>query len=411
MKISFLLHHFESGGTENIYLDLIRNLTSNGHECSLILFQAKGVLLDSLPEGVKVYGFNTNIDGILDFVKIYGLSAKIAALLNRIKPDIVYSGLWINNLVNVLACKGNQVSFPVTCIISDHINTYASMCYEIKYKTLTWLKKLITKHYYNLADCVVCVSKEGMSDLIDICGSRISNRVRVIYNGIDIDRVQIKSEEPIEDIDISDNYIITVGRISYQKGLTYLLQSFKAVTEHFNDLNLLILGDDVSPEKCHTSALKKLSSKLGLSDKVVFAGYRSNPYKYIKKARCLVSSSLFEGFGLVLVESMAIGTPVIATRCKTGPAEILGSETSSEIECTAYGAIVLPKRPDLLQKAIIEFLRDEPDMAKCVENSRERVNELFSLNTMYKSYEELFREHVESLSVVRQSSQALLQVP
>lgn len=391
MKIVFLMHHFESGGTEKVYLNLIEKMVKDGNECILMLFLSKGKLIDALPDSVQVIGFDTNINGIFDFVKIFRLSHKIRTVFDDIKPDIVYSGLWINNLVNVLSCKSKgHVRHNPVCVISDHINTYASMYYETTYKSLVWLKKFITKFYYNLADCVVCVSNEGRDDLINICGAKIAEKTIVIYNGVNVNDIILKSKETV-DTDFG-NYLVAVGRISMQKGYSYLIEGFKYVADKFNDVNLVIVGDDVSKNRINTIKLEKIATKLGIKDKVFFVGYQQNPYKHIARATALISSSVFEGFGLVLVESMLIGTPVIASRCKTGPGEILDGKTSEPIEYTEYGVLVKPRRSRLLSEAVEYLLENEQEKNKFIGNAAMRVSELFRLEDMCSSYKALFTQ-------------------
>ncbi len=390
MRIAFLMHHFESGGTERIYLNLINKLVEDGNECILMLFVTKGKLIEMLPDSVKVIGFDTMIDGIFDFVKIFRLSDKIRLVIDEMQPDIVYSGLWINNIVNVLSCRLNKPTGKPVCVISDHINTYASVYFETTYKALIPIKKYITKHYYNLADCVVCVSYEGRDDLVTICGAEIAEKTSVIYNGVDIDDILLKARESINTG--FGNYLVSVGRVSIQKGYKYLIEAFKHINSKYNAINLVIVGDDVSKDRKVTTELKRIAIKLGIEDRVFFVGYQPNPYKYIANAVALISSSVFEGFGLVLVESMVIGTPVVASRCKTGPGEILDGKTNESIEYTEYGVLVRPRKSKLLSDAVEHLLENEQDKNKFVDNSIKRALEFFRLENMCSSYKALFAQ-------------------
>ena len=73
-------------------------------------------------------------------------------------------------------------------------------------------------------------------------------------------------------------------------------------------------------------ASKKLVKDLGIEDKVIFTGFKKNPYPYMKHAKLMVLSSDFEGLGLVILEALALGTPVISTDCPSGPNEILANQ-------------------------------------------------------------------------------------
>jgi glycosyltransferase involved in cell wall biosynthesis len=82
---------------------------------------------------------------------------------------------------------------------------------------------------------------------------------------------------------------------------------------------LMILGEGAERDR-----LESLIAELGITDDVYLPGFVDDPYAYMKQAAMLVLSSAWEGFGNVLVEAMAVGTPVVSTRCDSGPAEILG---------------------------------------------------------------------------------------
>ena len=109
-------------------------------------------------------------------------------------------------------------------------------------------------------------------------------------------------------------------------------------------LRLLILGDGKQ-----RGELLRLAARLGVADDVALPGFVLNPYVYMRRAGLFVLSSLWEGFGNVLVEAMACGTPVVATDCPSGPAEILGGGK--------YGPLVPIGNDVVLAEAIEETLR------------------------------------------------------
>ncbi len=156
MKLAFIFHCLGTGGTEKILLQLIEHYISQGHDCFLILFYFNdNKFVNKLPKKLKIMNLNVKISNTFDFYKVFKLSKKISKIFNEIEPDISYSALWINNIVNILACKKSKRK--IKCIISDHINTYASLHYEICCNILYPIKKLITVYLYKKADCIITV--------------------------------------------------------------------------------------------------------------------------------------------------------------------------------------------------------------------------------------------------------------
>jgi len=386
MKIAFIINHFESGGTEQVFLHLIRHFTFKGISCDLILFQKKGKLLNKLPKEINVYDLQTNINKLLDFPKIFKLAKKISKILDYSKPTIVYSGLWINNIVNVLSC--HYSNFKPISIISDHISTFAAINYEISWKVLKPLKILLTKKYYRMADLIVSVSYDGAQEFIDLIGEKEKGKVNVIYNGIDIDNIIHMSNEKIN---IDFKYILAVGRIVKQKNYKLLIKAFSKIKKFYGDLKLVIICDDVSKHQKRTLCLKKFAAQMKVDNDVIFLHYQHNPYKYMKNALCLVVSSLYEGFGLVIVEALALGLPVISTRCRTGPSEILDGKGKEDIvEITEYGLLVPVNDDEKLAEALNIVLSNRDLARKFSHNGPKRVKENFSLEKMMTNYEDLF---------------------
>ena len=134
-------------------------------------------------------------------------------------------------------------------------------------------------------------------------------------------KIQEKGNEYIEvdKVNKSKFEIISVGRLSEQKDYRTLLKSLSLVKKKHN-FNLKILG--IGKELTN---LKKLAQDLEIADNVEFLGFKENPYPYIKSSDLFVLSSKWEGFGLVLVEALALGTPVIATDSNGAPSEILNN--------------------------------------------------------------------------------------
>ncbi|WEM42437.1 glycosyltransferase [Photobacterium sp. DA100] len=142
----------------------------------------------------------------------------------------------------------------------------------------------------------------------------------VIYNPIDLDEIFLLSNNFSSDID--GDYIIHVGRFNRAKRHDRLISIFSEVKN--KNIKLALLGDgDLKAE-----VLKKVS-ELNLENRVIFLGFKDNPYPYIKSSKALVLTSDFEGLPTVLLEAMALQVPVISMKCPGGIDEIIDIETHS----------------------------------------------------------------------------------
>jgi glycosyltransferase involved in cell wall biosynthesis len=134
---------------------------------------------------------------------------------------------------------------------------------------------------------------------------------------------------------------------------------------------LLLLGD--GPER---AALEARAGALGIADAVAFVGFVDNPCAWMARASCVALSSIFEGFGNVLVEAMAVGTPVVSTDCPSGPAEVL--------EGGRFGRLVPPRDPAALAEAILATIDAPPATAILARRAA-----VFSMDSAVDAYQEL----------------------
>ena len=146
--------------------------------------------------------------------------------------------------------------------------------------------------------------------------------------------------------------LLGVGRIVKQKNFATLVQAFARVRQH-HPARLMILGDVDPREPEVKPGLEALIQKFGLQDDVLFLGFVENPYAYMAKANVFVLSSIYEGFGNVVAEAIATGTPVVSTDCESGPAEILNQGQ--------YGELVPVGDYEAMANAIMATLKQPTD--------------------------------------------------
>ena len=173
--------------------------------------------------------------------------------------------------------------------------------------------------------------------------------------------------------------ILGAGRLTEQKDFPTLIRAFALVRKK-HPARLMILGEGEERSKLET-----LVQELGLEKEVSLPGFVDNPYKYMKRAAVFVLSSRWEGFPNVLVEAMALGTPVVSTDCPNGPAEIL--------ENGKWGELVPVGETQSLASAVLRTL-DRVDVVR-VKGAAERADQ-FRVESIIREYFcALFPERLE----------------
>jgi len=145
------------------------------------------------------------------------------------------------------------------------------------------------------------------------------NKLHLLYDPVISPKELIfKKKEKIELNLKNKKIIIAIGRLTKQKNFSFLLNTFAEIKKKYSEYHLLILGEGEERKK-----LEYIINDLKLSDCVNLLGYKKNPYKYLKKAKCFILSSIWEDPGFVLLEASYLNIPIISSNCPNGPTEIL----------------------------------------------------------------------------------------
>jgi glycosyltransferase involved in cell wall biosynthesis len=178
------------------------------------------------------------------------------------------------------------------------------------------ISNFLIKRFYPLSDIFIAQC-QAMKDNLVTCLKLDEIKVVVINNPINL-----KIEDYLKNIswikDVKKNYILCVGRLTPQKTFHYIIEAFARISIDYPLLRLKILGQGSMEDK-----LKRLVEDLKITDKVDFEGYQQDIIPYYIHTRLTALTSLFEGFPNVLIESIALGTPVVAFDCPSGPSEIV----------------------------------------------------------------------------------------
>jgi glycosyltransferase involved in cell wall biosynthesis len=233
---------------------------------------------------------------------------------------------------------------------------------------------------YVRATLVLGVSKGVSDDLIANFGST-SDRTLTINNPYNIDEIVSDGRKP-PSIALPGDFIVAVGRLVAAKGFSDLIAAY---ADGPREVPLLILGD--GPER---AALEAQVAREKLSGTVIMPGFVRDPFAVMSRARALVSASYNEGFPNAIAEAMALGVPVLATDCPSGPAELLQGAagmagSASEGKC---GLLVRPGDVAGLMNGIA-MLCDPVTRARLAEAGRRRI-EGFRVERIAEEYWRVF---------------------
>ncbi len=174
---------------------------------------------------------------------------------------------------------------------------------------------------------------------------RLTDRIRVISTPVISDDVVAQGLERVEHpwfLERDKPIILSAARLEPHKGVLSLVRAFAKVRTK-RDALLVLLGEGTLQERIADEV-----QALGLTDHVAMLGFVKNPYAYMSKADVFVLASEFEGLPNVLIQAMAFGTPIVATDCKSGPAEIL--------EGGRFGTLVPVKDEEALARGVLHAL-------------------------------------------------------
>lgn len=214
------------------------------------------------------------------------------------------------------------------------------------------------------ADGVICVSDGACADLHRFLHGRQTPPIARVYSPIDLRAVSALAATPAAHpwlVEKELPVVLSAGRLVRTKDYPTLLKAFRLLVRR-KRCRLLVLGEGRQRPR-----LESLVRRLGLSDCVDLAGFVPNPFPYMARADLFVLSSRFEGFGNVLAEALAVGTPCVATDCRSGPREILDDGRYGKLvpvgdaralSDAMWTSLETPASPARLREAVSRFERD-----------------------------------------------------
>ena len=365
MKLALIINDLSGGGAEKAVVLLSGYAAAQGVQTRMYTLQSGNDSYELDPRIDRVALTTGRFSrGIGRILSLPAQAAELARELRKWQPDVCVSVLPRSNIAHVMTrWFGNRQPVLITEQVSSR-DAYPSE--SIKDRIM---RSLIAR-FYPQADQVF-PSSEGVKEGLTRFGVD-REQMQVVYNPVSLSEIdEAASASPPDANTDSLPTIITVGRLAYQKDHATLLRAF-AIARSRIDARLVLVGQGPLHDE-----LTALASELGISDRVIFAGWQQNPFAWMANADLFVLSSRFEGFGNVVIEAMACGLPVVSTDCPSGPSEILAGGDA--------GILVPVGDPEAMADAICAVLEDAKLQQHLADKSRRRAPE-FDISVIGRQY-------------------------
>jgi glycosyltransferase involved in cell wall biosynthesis len=306
-KIAVFASFSGQGGVERMLVNLCSGISAAGYPLDLVLVKDRSECLDDLPPQVRVVRLGTG--------HTFASTFALASYLKRERPAALLAAKDRAGRTAVAARR--LAGVPVRIVF--RLGTTLSAALEGKPAWRKWLWYLPMRAIYPRADAIVAVSRGVADDLANI--TRLpAERFNVVPNPVVTPRLAALAAQEAPHPWLTDGgapVVLGIGRLTRQKDFPSLIRAF-ALVRRERPCRLVILG-----EGGDRPALEKLAKELGVGSDLLLPGFARNPYAWLSRVSLFVLSSAWEGSPNALTEALALGVPVVATDCQSGPREIL----------------------------------------------------------------------------------------
>jgi len=352
-------------GSENHLLSLLCKLDKEKFEPHYLILVESG---DTFPDYVDLLaknGVNTlemPIHGNFD----PGLILRLVRYLRRLQPKVVHTHLIHADLHGTIAAVLARVPIRISSRHNDD---------RFRIRPLI---KLLNRSIAKKQNRIVGIS-HWVSDFVRRVEGIDAGKVVTIHYGLnDFPKVETDRSFLREQYGIPENkrLLITLGRLTEQKGQIHLIRALPKILDRFPGTMLIMMGEGDLRETYQTEI-----KKLGLEEEVRILGYISPPDRVLRCAELFIHPSMWEGFGLVLLEAMSFEKPIVASKVSAIPEIVVDGET---------GLMVPPGDSEALGHAIIRLLENSDESRTMGVNGRKRLEREFSVKKMVMETEKIY---------------------
>ena len=344
MKVLVLHGHLSMGGEERVLLSVLKNLVELNYDVDLLITWNHGennLFENEIPKKVNYKFLFDNYNGKNKLIKeIYRIRAK-ATYLKKVEKTI----------------KENK--YDVIIDYSSNLLKYNN--FDIKVPVFAWIHFSLTfgeklsadkiekyKKQYKKYDKILAICDTMRDEFVEILGMD-KNKVELVYNPIDLEAIRKKAENIDKKYEnyLKQDYFLQVSRLTEQKQPEHLVDIYYKLKQRGIKEKLYFIGNGEKVE-----LIKQKIKEYKLQNDVILLGQIENPYPFFKNAKLFVHTGKYEGLPTVLLESLALGTPVVAYDCPTGPKDILGKNSE-------YGKLIPLNDKDVFVEKVCELMNDD----------------------------------------------------
>lgn len=384
-RILFFNDGMEMGGTEKLLVGLLNHLVTKDYTVTLLLPipSNRNILLRNLSWKVQVKYIYEE--------KTSHLKKKVGENLMIFFPRLFakWKDIKASDYDEIVCFKETFFARIFSKMKLPKILWIHNILYKRKYEANTarekfsvWLNKKQIKKVqlsYNKFDKVICVSDAAKNAYLTVLhdGHMPKQDIRILYNAIDLSMVDEKAKEKIEDLPQGQPNFILLTRNSPEKRTDRLISAASHLRDEGYDFHIYIIGDGMDSKE-----MQNTISSFTLTDKITLKGRIDNPFPYVLQCKWSLCVSERESFSLVLLESMALKTPVITTDCG-GPRDI--------VDGGKYGILVDNSAEGVYQG--MKMVLDDPTLSVRYSTNLDKVVARFDYQSWLAQVEELLNSN------------------